>query len=554
VNPKALVDLGERTLSKRGSLVNLWQDIAMNFYPERADFTYQRALGTEFAANIVSSYPIICRRDLGNQFSTMLRPTEKTWFEMQTVDERLNRDNEIRACLEYFGTVMRRAMYDRMAKFNQATKEGDHDFAAFGQTVISGELGRYRDALLYRSWHLKDCAWLENSERDLGAIFRRWKPYICDLRRLFPKTTQGPRHVNLERQDPYTEVNCMHLVVEAEMFDGAEAKNKPYVSIFYDIDNDTPLEVLGVWNQIYVIPRWQTVSGSQYSFSPATVAALPESRLLQAMTYTLLEAGEKMTSPPYLANQNVIRGDMGLYAGGFVWADIHEGSVKDAMMPLVTDKSGMPIGIEMQKDSKEMILKAFYLDTLKPFNPTTDPEMTAFQAGQIVQDYIRKALPLFEPMEASYNGGLCELTFDVLLRNGAFGAPDSMPRRLRQVMAGEGKKAIQFRFKSPLHDSIDQLKGQLFLQAKQLTAEAVGLDPAAGELLKATDALRDALQGIGVPAAWTRSEEEVKKMSLEAGAAADAQHKLDLMQKGADVAATMAKARPNSPAAAPIPA
>jgi hypothetical protein len=52
------------------------------------------------------------------------------------------------------------------------------------------------------------------------------------------------------------------------------------------------------WSLIYVIPRWQTVSGSQYAYSPATVAALPDARLIQAMTLTFFEAGEKATNPP----------------------------------------------------------------------------------------------------------------------------------------------------------------------------------------------------------------------------------------------------------------
>ena len=544
--PKDLVLLGERTLAKRQSLVNLWQDIAMNFYPERADFTYQRALGTEFAANLMSSYPVICRRDLGNQFGTMLRPTEKIWFHMGTIDERFQ-DNDTRAWFEWAGTVQRRAMYDRASKFTQATKEADHDFAAFGQAPMTVELNRRGDTLLYRTWHLRDVAWIENAERDLSAIFRRWKPYISELQRSFPKTANTPKHQNLARQDPFAEVNCMHVVVDAELYDGPEAKNCPYVSLFYDVDNDTVLEALGTYYQIYVIPRWLTVSGSQYAYSPASVAALPDSRLLQAMTYTLLEAGEKMTNPPMVANQNVIRGDLGLYAGGIVWADVTDTNVRDAMAPLVLDKSGMPLGIDMQKASKEAIMEAFYLNTLKPFNPSSDPQMTAFQAGQIVQDYIRKALPLFEPMEYGYNGALCEATFEVLKRHGAFGGPDNMPRKLR----GAG---IIFRFRSPLHDSIEQMKGQVFLQAKQLTAEAMGLDPAAGELLKATDALRDALAGVGVPATWTRSEEEVKAAALEAGAAADAEHKLGLMQKGADVAKTMSEARQGTSAQQPIPA
>ncbi|KKL56019.1 hypothetical protein LCGC14_2249620, partial [marine sediment metagenome] len=50
-----LIDIGNKLHSDRGTLLSLWQSIANNFYPERADFTYRRNLGSEFASNLFSS-------------------------------------------------------------------------------------------------------------------------------------------------------------------------------------------------------------------------------------------------------------------------------------------------------------------------------------------------------------------------------------------------------------------------------------------------------------------------------------------------------------------
>jgi hypothetical protein len=78
-----LIHQGTDLFEKRGSLLTLWQDVAENFYPELADLTTKRPSGTDFAANLMSSYPVQCRRDLANQFSTMLRPTAWPWFHVQ---------------------------------------------------------------------------------------------------------------------------------------------------------------------------------------------------------------------------------------------------------------------------------------------------------------------------------------------------------------------------------------------------------------------------------------------------------------------------------------
>lgn len=196
----------------------------------------------------------------------------------------------------------------------------------------------------------------------------------------------------------------------------------------------------------------------------------------------------------------------------------------------------MPIGRDMLADSRQMLSAAFYLNKLKPFVPSTDPTMTAFQAGQIVAQYIRDALPLFEPMEIEYNGGICDLTFDELRRGGAFGSPLDMPKEL----AGS---ELLFRFESPLHDAIEQQKGQKFLEMKAMIAQAVEMDQSVLAMPDWQSALRDALNGSQIPAKWIRDEITVKQMQDAAQASQQAQQAIEAMQGGADVAQKLAAAQ-----------
>ena len=171
---KQLHAMGEGLFNKRGLLLNLWQCIADNFYPERADFTIVRNLGAEFATNLMTSYPVLARRDLGNAFGSMLRPTAKEWKHIKTNNwEKIDRDG--RAWLENATNVMTRAMYDKRSQFTRATKEADHDFAAFGQAVIQITLNKLANGLVYRCWHLRDVAWRENEEGEVDTVFRKWK-------------------------------------------------------------------------------------------------------------------------------------------------------------------------------------------------------------------------------------------------------------------------------------------------------------------------------------------------------------------------------------------
>jgi hypothetical protein len=421
---KQLRETVDNLFGKKSPLTSLHQEIADNFYPERADFTVTRSIGTDFASNVMSSYPLTCRRELGNQFSSMLRPTARPWFHTQRKHEKDENNTEIKTWLQWAERTQRRAMYDKDTLFKRATKEGDHDFAAFGQCAISVELNRMANGLLYRCWHLRDMAWQEDEEGKLGLVARKWKPTAQTLVALF-KDRVHPEIAKLNAKTPFEEVECLHIVAKAEMYD--KGTRLPRWSIYYDVAHDHIMFEVAIKTRHYVIPRWQTVSGSQYSYSPATVCALPDARLLQAMTFTLLEAGEKATSPPMVATQNAVRSDLALYAGGVTWVDEeYDERLGNALRPIEQDFRGFNYGLQMNQDTRSMLHRAFFLDALTL--PERAPEMTAYEVGQRVQEYIRNALPLFEPMEDEYNAAICDETFEVMLHANGFGNPRDWPK------------------------------------------------------------------------------------------------------------------------------
>jgi len=544
MDAKKLRALGENLLSKKAGLNSLWQEVGQNFYPERATFTLNRSLGSDFASDLLTSYPILCRRDLGNQFGSMLRPTAKPWFHT-TRRHVKEEDNETKQWLQAFEETQRRAMYDPKSMFTRATKEGDHDFAAFGQCAISVEMNKKQDGLLYRCWHLKDMAWQNNEEGSIGAKFRKWKDTAHTFVRTFGADKVHPDINKALAEEPFKEFNCLHMVVEADMYD-EPANGKPWWSIWYDTDHDQLITATSIWTEYYVIPRWQTVSDVQYSYSPATVAALPDARLLQAMTWTLLEAGERATWPPMIATVDAVKSDIGNYSGGITWVDAdYDERLGEALRPVTQDFRGFNFGRELNEDTRKLLYKCFFLDTLNM--PTRGPEMTAYEVGQRIQQYIRDALPIFEPMEMDYNAKLCDMTFELLWRGGAFGSPLSWPKKLQGA-------DIEFRFESPLHDAIEQQKGQILIEGEGLTSAVMRVDPSVASIIDAKVALRDALNGIKVPAKWMRNEADVQAIDDQQKREAELAKILAATQQGAAAAKDLGAAQQAFSASEPMAA
>ncbi len=534
-----LIEHGDLLFTKRWSLLSLWQSVADNFYPERADFTTARNVGEEMCQNLMTSYPVIARRDLGNSFGAMLRPSAKDWFKMKTRNVE-KESTESKQWLEWASKYTKNLMYDRRSQFTRATKEADHDFAAFGQCVISVEMNPSRDGLLYRCWHLRDVAWCEDATGKIGTIHRKWKPTARELVSLFGKDKVHPNVLTKLEKEPYCEIEVRHCIMPANEYMEIDKDDKfrtPYVSCYIDVENKHEMECVGSWTTHYIIPRWQTVSGSQYAHSPAVVAALPDARLLQDVTRTLLEAGEKAVDPPMLAVQEAIRGDVSIYAGGITWVDAeYDERLGEVLRPLNQDKSGLGFGMEWTQDLRMQLADAFYLSKLN-LPPVGGPDMTAYEVGQRVQEFIRNALPLFEPMEMDYNGQICDATFELLIRNEP-SVRQSIPRELQG-------KDIEFTFESPLREATEKIRVGQLMEASQILATAIQLDPSVAMIVDNKKAVRSALEA-AVPAAWLRSEMDVEKMAAAQAQQAQTQQLLAMMQQGADVAKTIGEATPTA--------
>ncbi len=537
MKPSDLIERGGLLFKERRAINTLWQEIAENFYPQRADFIINRYIGEEFAEHLYSSYPILVHRDLSNSFAAMLRPRKKDWFFISVDDsDRLGRAEKM--WLEWATKRMRRAIYDRKAHFVRATGQGDADFAAFGQCCISREINWNTDNphLLYRNWHLRGVAWSESATGAIGEIYVKWKPTIKQLKEQFG---EDALHVNMTKkkggQDLST-AECLRLAVSTDIYRGQsnQGEGYPWMIVYMDTLNRHIIAEHPVQSHGFTLPRWQTVSGSQYAYSPAAVAGLPDARLLQAMSLTLLEAGEMSVRPPMLATQDAIRSDIQLYSGGITWADVEYDERKgDVLRPISQDRRGLPIGFEQRDNQMAMLAEAFYINKLTL--PPPEGDMTAFEVGQRVEEYVRAALPLFEPMEHEYNGQLCEDTFDALLRAGVFGSVQDIPKGLQGM-------DVHFKFESPLHEAIERKEATTFLESSELIATAMEMDPSAITVLDVGSQIRSALEGIGVATKHLRSQDAVKAINAENAEQARAEEQAEIAKTGAGAIRELATA------------
>lgn len=507
---RAVVRLGNKLFADKRQVDNLWQELAMNFFVERADFTVTRNVGDEFSDHLFSSYPPMARRELGNMLAEFLRPDK--FFAIHVNEEALDEADEERAFLERLTDIQWRAMSDPVARLVTATSQTDHDLVTFGNAVLWFGLNLAGDALLFRNYHLRDCTWTENAEGKVDCVHRNWKPTARQLERYFPKTISGDVRKALAdgpNKNPDKEFECRHVVMPSRLYDYKTKGGKrfPFISLYVECETETVLEEVGLSHFPYVIPRWQTVSGSVFGTSMATAAILPDGRTIQVVMRTLREAGEMHVNPAMIGVSEAIRGDIALYPGGITYADIeYDGKVGDVLRPITRDKSGYPIGREIVEALKEDIRQGFLLDKIQL--PETTRAMTATEVRRRVQEHIRAAAPISKPIQQEYNYPLCDGVFQLLMENDAF-PREEMPESLKG-------REIKFKFRSPLDDLAEQNEAEVFVDVRdRILIPSAQLDPSVMEVADLATSTRDAMRSAGWKAKWFKPKRAVEDKAAQ---------------------------------------
>ena len=533
---KELVTIGDKLFSQRSTYDSLCQEIAEHFYPLRSDFTTTFSLGDDFATGIMDSFPVMACRTLGDAPSAMLRQGE--WFAVSTTDDDINEEPSAARWLEGATKKFRSLIYDRRANFVRATGEADHDWAAFGNPVLSVEESPTRDHFLFRCWHPRDNAWMENA---VGRIDHNQRNIKMSARAIMQRPAWAKKAhsdiIKAAKEDPAKPFKLRHIVMPFEEIYGDDKakrrlyKDMPFCSLYVDCEHE---EILGegplpVFN--YVIPRWRTVSGFAQGFSPATITALPDGRMLQQLARIILEQGEKALDQPMYAKGEIFRDAVNRYAGGMTYVDLEDDQKIQDVLQFENPSDGLPAGLEMKADVRNLIAESFLLNKLML---PAEREMTAFETQARLAEFRRSVLPFFGPVESEYHLPLLDTAFQMAIRNNQFNI-EEMP----DVLSGAD---TTFTFESPLNTVEGRAMVQAYQESLQLVAGGSQIDPKVGTIVDWSKATKDAVKGTGAPADWFPDEE---KQEADAEAADQTQGLMQAaaqMREGAGVAGEVANA------------
>lgn len=500
----------------------------------------------EFYAHLMTGVPDMANRDLANAINAMLRPPGQTWFHARTQSERINRDQGAKIWLDWATEIMRQSMYDNMSGWSRAAKMADRDFVSIGNACIALRPNQNFNGLLYKTLHMRDVAWAEGPDGRVNEVHSKRKVSKRNLIKLFPDTVSKITKDEVDKgTDPNGETECRHIVLPSDEYDSIKSRSEavaggtrqnrrklPFTSIWLDVDHQTVLEEIGQHQCGYIPPRWDLSAGFSYGYAPTTGVNIADARMLQQITLTLLEAGQKAVDPPYKAVGEMIQGGVNLYAGGITWVDAeYDERTGPALEPLLGTNPNLGWGVDREKRIAEIIAQGHFLNQIKL--PDASHARTAYEVQKLWEEFIRQTTPLFEPIQAEYNGAVCDQTFEMILRMNGFGDMRQMP----QILRGQD---IRFIFDSPLTVAATRANAQAFTAVLQLTQGAVAVDPNVSVDWDVDQAYRDAVEGSGAPSRWLISKDKADAIKAQKRQQQAQQQQMQTQMATADQGANVA--------------
>lgn len=401
----------------RQNFATVWQEIADNMLGRR-DFTTDASPGRKRMSRIYDTTGMQAVTMLSSALHSFLTNPAMRWFTLKFEDNALDDDEEGRLWLD--------AVEDRMlAEFNAP----DSNFASqihevYLDQVAFGTAGLYIGertgrTMLFSARPLGELSISESASGRVDTVYRKFKFTARQAEQVFGDRIGAKIRNALNTGKPDQKFEFLHVVKPREngRADAVNATDLPFASFYVSLEDKTIVDEGGYHEMPYMVPRWSKDAGELYGRAPGW-NALPEQKMLNEMSKTVLKAAQKAVDPPLIVADDGVIMPLRTQPGGI--NVVRSGALQnDPLRPLLAD-ARLDIGLEMMEQRREAVRSAFHYNLLQLFQ---DPRMTATQVLQLVQEMQRLLGPMLGRQQSELLEPMVDRVFGILLRAGELPPP-----------------------------------------------------------------------------------------------------------------------------------
>ncbi len=242
----------------------------------------------------------------------------------------------------------------------------------------------------------------------------------------------------------------------------------------------------------YVAPRFLKASFEMgYGRSPA-MTALPDVKMINAMSRTTIIAAQKQVDPPLMVPDDGFILPVRTKPGGL---NFYRSGSRDRIEPLNIGANN-PLGLNLEEQRRQAIRSAFYVDQLVL---GAGPTMTATEVVQRTEEKMRLLDPVLGRLQAEMLQPMIERVFQLLVRQ------NKLPPAPQDIV----DRNLDIEYVSPLAKAQRQSDVQAIMRLFELMSPLASIDPGVFDHLDTDGLVRYMLRTLSIPASVTKGVDDV---------------------------------------------
>ena len=495
-----------------------WQDVLKYVVPQKAFVTRQRSIqGESLDSDIYDTTARIANQIMAAGFQGNLTNPSTRWFRLRLQDSTLNEPREVRDWLDRAQDTM----FDVFgsSNFNEQIFECYIDLGSCGTSVLF-EVEDDKDIIRFRCIHVNEIAIGEDARERVIETFRQYSLTAMQAHLKWGDNAGKEVKDKIIAKQWDDNIQFLHAIHPRFKRDVSSktSNNLPWASVHMHLASQHIVEESGFHENPMMATRFYKVSGDPYGYSPGTIM-LPDIKMLQSITKTIIRAAQKITDPPLILPHDGFLLPLNTMPAGINYR--LSGNAQDKIEPLATG-ANIPVGREEQLDLRNAINKAYFVDL---FNTLADRRnMTATEVVERVQEKSLMLGPVLGRLQSEMLDPIIERTFNILLRNGVIPPPPSIL----------DQKEITIEYVSPLANAQKGARITALTNILALTGEMAQFQPEVLDKIDTDRAVDQAADIFGVSPSLIRDNDQVAEIRGARAKAAEAAAQQAQIVEGAE--------------------
>lgn len=479
----------------RGVWETHWQDIGDYILPRKNQITKISTPGEKKTILLLDNTGVHANELLAGALHGLLTNPNGEWFELTTGDQDLDQVDVVRRWLQDLTTLCHNVLNN--SNFQTEVHEFYLDLCGFGTALMYMEEDD-KSEVRFSTDYVVNYFIEENSHGVVDRIYREWKWPADKIVEEFGIDSVGKQVKQAyEKRDCDRKFRVVHAVYPKHLAGDLTEGRFKYISQYFVMEEEkVELRIKGFRDFPYIVARWSKASGEIYGRSPG-MTALPDVKVLNKMTETMLIGAQKVVDPPlqlpddgYILPIKTGPGGLNYYRAG----------TNEYIRPVFND-TRIDFGFQAMEERRTRVRDAYYVNQLQL---REGPQMTATEVMQRTEEQMRLLGPMLGRQQSEFLRPLIDRLVDILFASGKIDK-NTIPEEL------QGRK-IDVRYSSLIAKSQRLNEAQNIMRTLEATLPIGNIDPSVYHNIS-SDGLFRVLAGIyGFPERAMRTKQEVKEI------------------------------------------